>query len=47
MDFELTAEQQMWRESVHDFAAKEVKPRAGVEGGDVAVRQDLPTLTGR
>src|SRR3954470_4717411 len=28
MDFELTAEQQMWRESVHDFAAKEVKPRA-------------------
>jgi butyryl-CoA dehydrogenase len=28
MDFELTAEQQMWRASVHDFAEKEVKPRA-------------------
>src|SRR6266849_7470642 len=28
MDFELTAEQQMWREVVHDFAEKEVKPRA-------------------
>jgi alkylation response protein AidB-like acyl-CoA dehydrogenase len=28
MDFELTAEQQMWRASVHDFCAKEVKPRA-------------------
>jgi alkylation response protein AidB-like acyl-CoA dehydrogenase len=28
MDFELTAEQQMWRASVHDFAEKEVKSRA-------------------
>lgn len=28
MDFELTHEQKMWREVVHDFAAKEVKPRA-------------------
>src|SRR6188768_732143 len=28
MDFELSSEQQMWREAVHDFAAKEVKPRA-------------------
>jgi alkylation response protein AidB-like acyl-CoA dehydrogenase len=28
MDFELTAAQEMWRESVHDFAEKEVKSRA-------------------
>lgn len=28
MEFELSAEQQMWRESVHDFADREVKPRA-------------------
>jgi alkylation response protein AidB-like acyl-CoA dehydrogenase len=28
MDFELTDEQKMWRESVHDFAQKEVQPRA-------------------
>lgn len=28
MDFELTHEQKMWREAVHDFAAKEVKTRA-------------------
>jgi alkylation response protein AidB-like acyl-CoA dehydrogenase len=28
MNFELTAEQQQWRESVHDFAEKEVKSRA-------------------
>jgi len=28
MDFELSQEQQMWREAVHAFAAKEVKPRA-------------------
>jgi alkylation response protein AidB-like acyl-CoA dehydrogenase len=28
MEFELSAEQQMWRESVHDFAEKEVKSRA-------------------
>ncbi len=28
MDFELTAEQKMWREAVHDFCAKEVKSRA-------------------
>ncbi len=28
MDFELTHEQKMWRETVHDFCAKEVKPRA-------------------
>ncbi|MGH2523944.1 MAG: acyl-CoA dehydrogenase family protein, partial [Anaerolineales bacterium] len=28
MDFELTQEQQMWREAVHDFAEKEVKSRA-------------------
>ncbi|MCC6188726.1 MAG: acyl-CoA dehydrogenase family protein [Anaerolineales bacterium] len=28
MDFELSSEQQMWRESVHEFAAKEVKSRA-------------------
>src|SRR5713226_6316053 len=28
MDFEMTSEQKMWRESVHDFAEKEVKSRA-------------------
>ena len=28
MDFELTHEQKMWREAVHDFCEKEVKPRA-------------------
>ena len=28
MNFELSAEQQMWREAVHTFAAREVKPRA-------------------
>ncbi len=28
MDFELNEEQRMWREAVHDFVAKEVKPRA-------------------
>lgn len=28
MDFELTHEQKMWRDTVHDFAAKEVKSRA-------------------
>jgi alkylation response protein AidB-like acyl-CoA dehydrogenase len=28
MDFDLTAEQKMWREIVHDFVAREVKPKA-------------------
>ena len=28
MDFELTDEQRMWRTAVHDFVAREVKPRA-------------------
>jgi alkylation response protein AidB-like acyl-CoA dehydrogenase len=28
MDFELNAEQKMWREVVHDFVAQEVKPQA-------------------
>ena len=28
MDFELSDEQRMWREAVHDFVAREVKPRA-------------------
>jgi alkylation response protein AidB-like acyl-CoA dehydrogenase len=28
MDFELTDEQRMWRNTVHDFVAREVKPRA-------------------
>lgn len=28
MDFELSEEQRMWREAVHDFVAREVKPRA-------------------
>jgi alkylation response protein AidB-like acyl-CoA dehydrogenase len=28
MDFDLSAEQKMWREIVHDFVAREVKPKA-------------------
>ena len=28
MNFELTEEQRLWRDSVHDFVAREVKPRA-------------------
>ncbi len=28
MDFELTTEQRMWREAVHDFVAREVRPYA-------------------
>ena len=28
MNFDLTDEQRMWREAVHDFVAKEVKPKA-------------------
>lgn len=28
MDFELSPEQRMWREAVHDFVAREVKPKA-------------------
>lgn len=28
MDFELTQEQKLWREAVHNFVAKEVKPKA-------------------
>ncbi len=28
MDFDLTEEQRLWRDAVHDFVAKEVKPKA-------------------
>ena len=28
MDFELNEEQRMWRDAVHDFVAREVKPKA-------------------
>jgi alkylation response protein AidB-like acyl-CoA dehydrogenase len=28
MNFDLTAEQKMWRDAVHDFVAREVKPKA-------------------
>ncbi len=28
MDFDLTPEQRLWREAVHDFVAREVRPRA-------------------
>ena len=28
MEFDLSDEQRMWREAVHDFVAREVKPRA-------------------
>ncbi len=28
MDFELSAEQRMWRQTIHDFVAREVKPKA-------------------
>jgi alkylation response protein AidB-like acyl-CoA dehydrogenase len=29
MNFELTQEQQMWKQAVHDFVSREVKPKAG------------------
>jgi alkylation response protein AidB-like acyl-CoA dehydrogenase len=28
MNFDLTDEQRMWRNTVHDFVAREVKPKA-------------------
>lgn len=28
MNFDLTEEQKMWKKSVHDFVAKEIKPKA-------------------
>ena len=28
MNFDLTEEQRLWKETVHDFVAKEVKPKA-------------------
>ena len=28
MDFELTEEQRMWQEAVHDFVRRDVKPKA-------------------
>ncbi len=28
MDFDLTEEQRMWRDAVHEFVSKEVKPKA-------------------
>ena len=28
MNFDLTDEQRMWQEAVHDFVAREVKPKA-------------------
>ena len=28
MNFDLTDEQRMWRKAVHDFVAREVKPKA-------------------
>jgi len=28
MDFDLSEEQRMWHDTVHDFIAREVKPRA-------------------
>lgn len=28
MDFELSEEQQMWKETVHDFVAHDVKPKS-------------------
>ncbi len=28
LDFDLTEEQRMWQEAVHDFVSREVKPRA-------------------
>ncbi len=30
MDFDLSSEQRMWQETVHDFVAREVKPRARI-----------------
>src|SRR3989304_8610104 len=28
MDFDLNNEQRMWRDAIHDFCAKEIKPKA-------------------
>ena len=49
MDFELTQEQKMWRETIHEFCAKEVKPRARAEMENVptadAVRRVVDLVT--
>ena len=47
MDFELTDEQRMWRQAVHDFCAQEVRPRAAeldarAEFNDTAVAKMGP-----
>lgn len=47
MDFELTSEQRMWREAVHDFCAREVRPFAAemdarAEFNAAAVRKMAP-----
>ncbi len=38
MDFELSEEQRMWRQAVHDFAVREVRPKAAAM--DAAARLD-------
>src|SRR3970040_276638 len=47
MHFDLNEEQRMWRDAVHDFVAREVKPRAGAldehsEFNETAVRKMGP-----
>ncbi len=40
MDFHLTEEQRMWQTAVHDFCAKEVKPRAAEFDEEAAFHQE-------
>lgn len=40
MDFELNDEQRMWRDAVHDFCEREVKPRAGELDAQAAMNEE-------
>lgn len=41
MDFELSEEQRMWRQAVHDFAAREVRPKAAEMDAAAKLDPDL------
>lgn len=41
MDFQLNAEQQMWREAVHDFCRNELKPRAAQTDREASLPLDV------
>ena len=43
MNFELTREQQMFREVVHDFAEREVRPRSSVTSATI---RNVPVRSG-